>query len=61
MPATAVDAHEAGDSADFAREVRSVCPYCGGDAKDCEACRGFGFLNKDSYEAAPKELKHDSQ
>ena len=29
MPATAVDAQQVGDSADFDREVKSVCPYCG--------------------------------
>ncbi|MCI4664124.1 MAG: formate dehydrogenase subunit alpha [Neomegalonema sp.] len=28
-PATMVDADQRGDSADFEREVRSVCPYCG--------------------------------
>ena len=35
----------------------AVCPYCGGDAKDCKACQGFGLLNKHTYEAAPRELK----
>lgn len=35
----------------------AVCVYCGGDAEDCEACQGFGFMNKDSYTAAPRELK----
>jgi hypothetical protein len=36
----------------------AVCVYCGGeDSKNCKACNGFGFLNKDSYNAAPKELK----
>ena len=29
MPASALDAEERGDRADFDREVRSVCPYCG--------------------------------
>ncbi|MBL4806833.1 MAG: formate dehydrogenase subunit alpha [Rhodobacteraceae bacterium] len=29
MPATALDAVEQGDSADYDREVTSVCPYCG--------------------------------
>ncbi|WP_417513459.1 formate dehydrogenase subunit alpha [Minwuia sp.] len=29
MPATALDAGERGDSADYDREVKSVCPYCG--------------------------------
>jgi formate dehydrogenase major subunit len=29
MEASAVDAEQRGDSADFDREVRSVCPYCG--------------------------------
>lgn len=29
MPATVVDETGAGDSADFDREVKSVCPYCG--------------------------------
>ena len=36
----------------------AVCCYCGGeDSKNCKACQGFGLLNKDSYEAAPKDLK----
>ncbi len=29
MPASEMDANEMGDSADFDREVSSVCPYCG--------------------------------
>ncbi|QIE56948.1 formate dehydrogenase subunit alpha [Pikeienuella piscinae] len=29
MPATAMDGAQHGDSADYDREVRSVCPYCG--------------------------------
>jgi formate dehydrogenase major subunit len=29
MPSTALDAEERGDSRDFDREVKSVCPYCG--------------------------------
>ncbi|SOH94566.1 formate dehydrogenase major subunit [Monaibacterium marinum] len=29
MPSTAMDAQQVGDSADFDREVQSVCPYCG--------------------------------
>ena len=29
MPATELDAEQHGDSADFDREVQSVCPYCG--------------------------------
>jgi len=29
MPSGAVDAEQRGDSADFDREVKSVCPYCG--------------------------------
>ena len=29
MPATVVDAAQVGDSADFDREVQSICPYCG--------------------------------
>ena len=29
MPATALDASEQGNSKDFDREVKSVCPYCG--------------------------------
>jgi len=29
MPATQIDAKQHGDSADFDREVQSVCPYCG--------------------------------
>ncbi|PCH97841.1 MAG: formate dehydrogenase subunit alpha [Rhodobacteraceae bacterium] len=29
MPATGVDANQVGDSADFDREVASVCPFCG--------------------------------
>ena len=35
----------------------AVCVYCGGDATDCKACKGFGFLNKISYDNAPRELK----
>ena len=29
MPATVLDANQAGDSKDYDREVQSVCPYCG--------------------------------
>ena len=29
MPATVVDEQQVGDSADFDREVKSVCPFCG--------------------------------
>lgn len=29
MPATAVDANQVGDSKDYDREVKSVCPFCG--------------------------------
>lgn len=29
MPATAVDENQAGDKADYDREVESVCPFCG--------------------------------
>ncbi len=29
MPATAVDAEQAGNSKEYDREVKSVCPYCG--------------------------------
>ncbi len=29
MPATMVDAVQVGDSADFDREVKSICPFCG--------------------------------
>ncbi|MEM8593124.1 MAG: formate dehydrogenase subunit alpha [Pseudomonadota bacterium] len=29
MPATVLDENQAGDSKDFDREVKSVCPYCG--------------------------------
>ena len=29
MPATVLDAEEKGDSADFDKEVKSVCPFCG--------------------------------
>jgi len=35
----------------------AVCPYCGGDGKQCKACHGLGLLNKNTYEAAPGELK----
>jgi len=35
----------------------AVCPYCGGDAKDCKACHGVGLVNKNTYEMAPRELK----
>lgn len=35
----------------------ALCCYCGGDAKDCKACQGFGFLNEHTYRAAPKELQ----
>ena len=29
MPATVLDSEQAGDSKDFDREVKSICPYCG--------------------------------
>ena len=29
MPASVLDDNQVGDSADFDREVKSVCPYCG--------------------------------
>jgi uncharacterized ParB-like nuclease family protein len=34
----------------------AVCPYCGGDAANCKACHGLGFMSKMAYEAAPREL-----
>lgn len=50
------------DYKNFQRTLKSaipyaVCPYCGGDGKQCKACRGLGLLNKNTYEAAPGELK----
>lgn len=35
----------------------ALCPYCGGRGKGCKACKGVGFCNKLSYDAAPRELK----
>lgn len=35
----------------------AVCPYCGGDANDCKACKGYGFVNELVWNAAPEELK----
>lgn len=36
----------------------AVCPYCGGqDSDKCSGCKGAGFLNEESYKAAPQELK----
>ena len=35
----------------------AVCCYCGGKGKQCQACGGFGFLNKHSYNAAPGDMK----
>lgn len=35
----------------------AVCCYCGGKGNRCEACGGFGFLNKHSHAAAPKDMK----
>lgn len=35
----------------------AVCVYCGSGKKTCEACGGFGFLNKISHSAAPKDMK----
>ncbi|KJZ21106.1 formate dehydrogenase subunit alpha [Loktanella sp. S4079] len=29
LPATVTDAHQIGDTADFDREIKSVCPFCG--------------------------------
>jgi len=38
----------------------AVCCYCGGEnSENCKACRGFGLLNKDTFAAAPKDLKND--
>lgn len=50
------------DYENFRRTLKSampyaVCVYCGGDAKDCKACKGFGLLNKNTYDSAPKEMK----
>lgn len=33
----------------------AVCPYCGGAG--CKACKNRGWVNKITYDVAPKELK----
>lgn len=36
---------------------RYVCPYCGGKSKDCQACKGCGFMGKFHWRSVPEELK----
>lgn len=40
----------------FARP-HAICPYCSAKSKDCKACKGLGWVGKDTYEQAPKEAK----
>jgi hypothetical protein len=35
----------------------AVCPYCVGKERDCQACRGTGFIGRAHYEVLPPELK----
>lgn len=35
----------------------AVCVYCAGRATDCKACLETGFLPKEKYDLAPKELR----
>ena len=35
----------------------ALCPYCGGDTKDCKPCGGLGLVNETTYTSAPRELK----
>lgn len=32
-----------------------VCPYCHGNRSNCTCCKGQGWTDKSTYEAAPKE------
>jgi hypothetical protein len=34
-----------------------LCPYCGGKASRCKACKKRGFLNEYDYRTVPEELK----
>ncbi len=46
-PATMVDAGQRGDSAEFDREVRSVCPYCGVGCQISYKIRDEGIVRVD--------------
>lgn len=35
----------------------AVCPYCQAKKRNCEACKGKGFVSKGIYKAAPSELR----
>ncbi len=32
----------------------AACPYCDGRQRNCKACEGSGWVNRDLYEQAPK-------
>ncbi len=35
----------------------AVCPYCQAKKKNCDACKGHGFVSKGIYKAAPAEMR----
>ena len=35
----------------------AVCPYCGGDGENCDACKGRGWLNEMQWRVVPEEIK----
>jgi hypothetical protein len=35
----------------------AVCPYCKGGKAKCEACRGVGYVPKQIFDEAPKEMR----
>lgn len=56
LQSTACEIGNAKRAAKFARPY-AVCPYCKASGQKCNACKGVGWVGKNIYEAAPRELK----